>query len=208
MPISVASPRRIRGLAAPLRAVVRAALALEGRRPGEIAILLTDDATIRALNRRWRKLDRATDVLSFVYDEEASSRTRPGKAPIGKGSVVWGGASGTGTRGRRREAGLFAAKRRKEPAAASSRRGGRSSSRALINGDLAISIDRMEAQTRRFRVSRGEELARLVVHGTLHLAGLDHHREPERRHMRARERQALRAARPQVRALDRALARG
>jgi probable rRNA maturation factor len=31
----------------------------------ELSLLLTDDAEIRALNRRWRRLDRATDVLSF-----------------------------------------------------------------------------------------------------------------------------------------------
>lgn len=32
---------------------------------GEIAILLTDDAEMRALNKQWRGLDKATDVLSF-----------------------------------------------------------------------------------------------------------------------------------------------
>ncbi len=151
MPISVARPNNHPGLAAPLRALVRAALALEERRPGEIAIVLTDDATIRALNRRWRKLDRATDVLSFGYDVRHDGP---------------------------------------------------------VNGDLAISLDRMDEQARRFRVTRGEELARLVVHGALHLAGLDHQRPVDRRHMRAREALALRTARAQVRALDRALARG
>ena len=32
---------------------------------GELAILLTDDAEMRALNRQWRQLDKPTDVLSF-----------------------------------------------------------------------------------------------------------------------------------------------
>ena len=32
---------------------------------GEVAILLTDDAEMRALNKQWRGLDKATDVLSF-----------------------------------------------------------------------------------------------------------------------------------------------
>jgi len=32
---------------------------------GETAILLTDDAEMRALNKQWRGLDKATDVLSF-----------------------------------------------------------------------------------------------------------------------------------------------
>jgi probable rRNA maturation factor len=32
---------------------------------GEVAVVLTDDAAIRAINRDWRKLDKPTNVLSF-----------------------------------------------------------------------------------------------------------------------------------------------
>jgi len=31
----------------------------------EVSIVLTDDATIRELNKNWRKIDKATNVLSF-----------------------------------------------------------------------------------------------------------------------------------------------
>ena len=150
MPISVASRPRLPGVAAPLRALVAAALALEGGRAGDITVLLADDAALRALNRRWRGIDRATDVLSFLYAERRDKR---------------------------------------------------------IDGDLAISLERMGDQAKRYRVTRGRELARLVVHGALHLAGLDHHRATERVHMRRREQRALRAEAAQVRKLDRALAR-
>lgn len=34
----------------------------------ELSIVLTDDVEMRALNRRWRGLDRTTDVLSFSMD--------------------------------------------------------------------------------------------------------------------------------------------
>jgi len=77
---------------------------------------------------------------------------------------------------------------------------------AAISGDLVISLDRLDDQARRYRVTRGRELARLAVHGALHLAGLDHQRVAERRRMRLREDQALRSAREAVAALDRLLA--
>jgi rRNA maturation RNase YbeY len=48
-------------------------------------------------------------------------------------------------------------------------------------------------------------LARLVIHGVLHLAGLDHQSETERRHMRELEDSALSAVGHGVLALDRAL---
>jgi probable rRNA maturation factor len=37
---------------------------------GRIIITLTDDKTIRALNAKFRKIDRATDVLSFEMGED------------------------------------------------------------------------------------------------------------------------------------------
>lgn len=150
MPISVASPRSARRLGPALRTLIRDTLARVGRKPGEIAVQLTDDATLRDLNRRWRGIDRATDVLSFSYSGEN------GEGPV--------------------------------------------------SGDLVISLDRMAAQARRYRVTPGRELARLVIHGTLHLAGLDHHRAAEREHMRRRENAALRAVATVVRQVERALA--
>jgi probable rRNA maturation factor len=49
-------------------ACVREALAAAARRvpgDGEVSVMLTDDATVRALNRQWRGLDKPTNVLSF-----------------------------------------------------------------------------------------------------------------------------------------------
>lgn len=161
MPISVRSERGASRLTAPLRALVKSALALEGRLPGEIAIVLADDTTLRDLNRRWRGIDRATDVLSFEYGD-AHTRLRRATPLRAKAS-------------------------------------------APVNGDLVISLDRMRDQAKRYRTSQGRELARLVIHGALHLAGLDHHQAAERRVMRARENAALRAGRAAVSALDRAV---
>jgi rRNA maturation RNase YbeY len=66
----------------------------------------------------------------------------------------------------------------------------------------------VHVQARRFRVSPGRELARVVVHGALHLSGLEHSTAGERAHMRRHENLVLRACAAQVRALERALERG
>ena len=42
-----------------------AAAAAAAGRDGALAVLLTDDAAVRELNRRWRGRDAATNVLSF-----------------------------------------------------------------------------------------------------------------------------------------------
>lgn len=149
MAISFTLPPSHRRLATPLRALVTLALGQEGRRTGEIAVVLTGDLALRELNRRWRGIDRATDVISFAYDErEPDAATRP------------------------------------------------------VTGDLVVSLDRVREQAKRFRVSEAAELARLVLHGALHLCGHDHARTAERRTMRAREEQAMRAARAPIRTLE------
>ena len=149
MAITIVAPPGMRGIAGHLKTLIRTAFALEHRRAGEVAVVLTDDPTLRDLNRLYRGIDRATDVLSFSYGE-------------GSGRV---------------------------------------------QGDVVVSLDRMCHQARRFRVSEGEELARLVIHGALHLAGLDHHGASERRHMRAREDEAMRRARTVVRRIEQVVRR-
>lgn len=154
MPVTVTAPRGFNRLAPMLRALIAQVLRGEGRRVGEIAVVLSDDALLRQINHDWRGIDRATDVISFAYDE-------------------------------------------REPDA---------STRA-VRGDLLVSLDRVHEQARRYRVTPGAELARLVVHGALHLCGHDHARAGERRRMRTREQSALRTARGPVRALALALGR-
>lgn len=57
------------------REAARAALAASGvglAPAAELAIVLADDAAVRALNRRWRRRDEPTNVLSFASQEAAS----------------------------------------------------------------------------------------------------------------------------------------
>lgn len=165
MAVSVTASGSTRGLVAPLARLVRMTLARESARVGGIAIVLADDAVLRELNRRYRGVDRATDVLSFAYEDATLTP-----------ALSLGARS---SRGRR-----------------------------VVSGDLVISRQRVRAQARRYRVSAARELARLVVHGALHLAGLDHHRAAERAHMRAREEKALAESKAVIASLERILAAG
>jgi len=68
-PLWAAQPRAEETVRA---AIVAAATARVAH--GEVSILLTDDATIRALNRDWRNIDEPTNVLSFPAAREAGAQ--------------------------------------------------------------------------------------------------------------------------------------
>jgi probable rRNA maturation factor len=149
MPITIDASAGPRGIATPLRALVALTLKREGRRAGEIGVRLTDDPELRELNRRWRKIDRATDVISFAYDEDApDAATRP------------------------------------------------------VAGDIVVSMERVLVQAKRYKDTPGTELARLVIHGVLHLSGHDHMKPAERVAMRKREDATLKAAKALVKKID------
>jgi probable rRNA maturation factor len=57
-------------------------------------------------------------------------------------------------------------------------------------GDIVISLPRAKAQSKKHGITLRRELDLLLVHGILHLLGLDHERSPrEKRKMRALERE-------------------
>ena len=105
-------------------------LELRGIDNWELSILLTDDGTIRQLNRHYREIDAATDVLSFPQDPDYATSICEGKVPA---------------------------------------------------GDVVISLDTLRRNARVREIPEEEELKRLLIHGILHLEGLDH--EDERSEM-------------------------
>ena len=126
----------VTGLPARAEAVVAAALARRGAaRAGAAVVLLSDDATVRALNARFRGLDRPTNVLSFP-------------APPREG----------------------------------------------YPGDVALAFETCAAEAVRDGKTLEDHAVHLVLHGVLHLNGMDHIKEDEAEAMEALEREALAAA--------------
>jgi rRNA maturation RNase YbeY len=61
----------------------------------------------------------------------------------------------------------------------------------VLEGEVYINLDRAREQARDYGVSPLHELARLVIHGTLHLAGFDDRTPARAARMHAREDQLL-----------------
>ena len=101
----------------------------------EVSVMLCDDAAIRVLNRDWRKIDKATNVLSFP---------------------------GTGKLPRR-----------------------------MMLGDIAIAFETTAAEALAEGKSIQNHFTHLVVHGFLHLLGMDHETAAEAEGMEAAERSVL-----------------
>lgn len=58
-------------------------------------------------------------------------------------------------------------------------------------GDIVISVERAQAQAKAYGHSLRREVDFLLVHGMLHLLGLDHQKSGERQFMEAKQRQVL-----------------
>ena len=64
-----------------LAALARRVLASEQvDSPAELSVFVTDDETVRGLNKRYREIDTETDVLSFRMDGEEGFVTPPKSA--------------------------------------------------------------------------------------------------------------------------------
>ena len=58
-------------------------------------------------------------------------------------------------------------------------------------GEVYVSVDRAREQAEDYGVTREEELARLIIHGVLHLTGYDDQDASSRERMRLRENEYL-----------------
>ena len=83
--------RKIRIPASTLKRAAEATLSSLGYEKADLDILVCGDARMRSLNRRWRGVDAATDVLSFPApegDAPGAKRGRPGKGRNGPPAVL------------------------------------------------------------------------------------------------------------------------
>ena len=124
-------------------------------RPGQLSVTLADDDTVRGLNRQYRGLDEATDVLAFSPEHPGhwegdspppSARGEPFVLPPGEPEPL---------------------------------------------GEVVLSVPQAERQARATGHPLERELALLVAHGVLHLAGYDHLEPAQAAAMQAKEQEVL-----------------
>ena len=140
------------------RFVLRARRAVGLR--GGVNVLVTSSAAVRALNRRFRAQDKATDVLSFPASPPSFEVTSSSHAK----------SAGNKLRAR---------------------------AKLVPAGDIAISAEMAARNAAPLQHSTADEVKILILHGMLHLAGLDHERDNgvmARREMKLRRELGLPAA--------------
>jgi probable rRNA maturation factor len=138
-------------------------VALPADEPGQVSLLVTDDATVQELNRKFRGVDEVTDVLSF-------STTYPGH---------WEGEAEAPDDQYLKPEDPFSPPFILPP------------DEVPPLGEVIISYPQAhrQAQNRNEPVER--ELALLIVHGVLHLLGHDHLSPEDTQLMQAKEQTAL-----------------
>jgi len=147
----------------------------------EVSLCLADDATLRALNARWRGIDRPTNVLSFP--------SAPGAfADAVRSPSIDGRPSG----------------RPLDRVAALGERGYRGADPIASLGDIALAYETLAREAEDLGVSLADHYRHLVAHGFLHLIGYDHETDAEAERMEALETRILKrlgAADPYARAV-------
>jgi probable rRNA maturation factor len=143
--VSIVEPFTSSVAEARLKSVARRVLEGESVGAAELSITVTDDETVRSLNREYAGEDAVTDVLSFSQREGEEFVAPPGRVPP--------------------------------------------------LGEVIIAYPQAAQQGRGHGRSAEEEVARLLIHGILHLLGYDHAEPEEERRMQAREDELVEATR-------------
>jgi len=131
----------------------------------ELSVVLVSDRRMRALNHRYRKKDRSTDVLAFPMHKKSPLTLTLSLQGRGKENIS-SPPSGERTKVR----GL-------KP--------------SILLGDVVISMQTAKRQAKELGHSLRKEVVRLLVHGILHLLGYDHERNVRAAAVMARRERAI-----------------
>jgi probable rRNA maturation factor len=132
----------------------------------ELTVLFVDEAAMTALNERFLDHEGPTDVLSFPIEDELTLPSRPP-------STSAAGASGPGRRW------------------GTDDEEGDGTGIPLLLGDVVICPAVAARNAPEHAGNYDDELALLLVHGILHLCGMDHADDDEATEMEALERELL-----------------
>jgi probable rRNA maturation factor len=164
-----------------LKELLRLAGELEQVDSGEVALSFVDDETIRQLNKDYRGIDKATDVLSFAmtestedelpiyYDDENLEDVELEQLQEMSELGLLDGGEETLEEFEEEPENLLA-----EPL-----------------GDIVISIPKALAQAEEYGHSAEREIGFLFVHGFLHLIGYDHMTEEDEKIMFGKQEEIL-----------------
>lgn len=110
-----------------------------GEKDVYVSLVLSDNESIRKINREYRDKDKATDVISFAYLEVEDEFETP----------------------------------------------------YITLGDIIISLEKVDEQSKEYGHSFERELYYVLTHGILHLLGYDHIEEEDKIEMRKKEEEIL-----------------
>ena len=145
---------------------------------GEVSLTFVTDEAIRELNRDYRGIDRATDVLSFAMQEETDEEL----------DIIYGEDGDADADDTDDPEDSDEAMEADDPD---------DDSEADFDdmlGDIVISVERAREQSEEYGHSLEREIGFLFVHGFLHLIGYDHQNEAEEKAMFALQEQILQEA--------------
>jgi len=155
-----------------LRRTADAVLSAARVEDAELSLVLVSDRRIRALNRRYRKKDRPTDVLAFPLQISPLTLTLSLR---GRGEKKVSSPP-SGERTKVRGCVEASSQHQKPP---------------VLLGDVVISVPTARRHAADLGHGLREELQRLLVHGVLHLLGYDHERGPRDAALMARKERAI-----------------
>jgi probable rRNA maturation factor len=145
---------------------------------GEVSLTFVDDDTIRRLNKEYRGVDKATDVLSFPMEDEDMWFVGEDDRELAGDAEDEAAEEPVETDPETAEGGAVdidaAADGAAEPI-------------PHLLGDIVISVPTARRQSEAYGHSLERELGFLFVHGFLHLLGYDHDTPEAERDMFARQ---------------------